>query len=235
VVLDPFCGCGTTVAAAQRLGRRWIGIDVTHLAINLIRVRLTDTYGKTGDLTVVGEPISVDGAAELASSDPYQFEWWALGLVGARPAEGKKRADRGIDGRLYWHEGRRGKTHQVIISVLYGRYPASSHRDDVHLRLRLQPLLSGVVPADTPPSIGTEEAVVGVGGDVLILALEGQGRVELGVRTVLPLVHLGGGLGMPSPYRWVRAREQLRTGAEARPSSSPGVQSCAKQYVHRGA
>jgi len=96
--LDPFCGCGTAIASAQRLKRRWIGIDITHLAIALIRHRLTgheDAYGSL-EYKVIGEPVSLPDAEELAASDPYQFQWWALGLVGARPTEQKKGADRGI-------------------------------------------------------------------------------------------------------------------------------------------
>ena len=130
-VLDPFCGCGTTIASAQRLNRRWIGIDITNLAIGLIRHRLRDTYGddiaKTYD--VIGEPVSVADAETLAASDPYQFQWWALGLVGARPAEGKKGADQGIDGRIYFHEGDTGKTKQVILSVKAGKLHAPYVRD----------------------------------------------------------------------------------------------------------
>jgi len=87
VVLDPFCGCGTTIAAAQQLKRKWIGIDITHLAINLIRTRLQDTYGKDVKFEVIGEPTTVEDAEELAKTDQYQFQWWALGLVGARPVE----------------------------------------------------------------------------------------------------------------------------------------------------
>lgn len=131
-VLDPFCGCGTTVAAAQHLERRWIGIDITHLAINLIRHRLVDTYGLDVEETfeVVGEPVSQDGATELAMDDPYQFQWWALGLVGARPSDEKKGADKGIDGRIYFHdEGAKGKTKQVIISVKAGKTGPSHVRD----------------------------------------------------------------------------------------------------------
>lgn len=132
VVLDPFCGCGTTVASAQKLGRPWIGIDITHLAINLIKHRLLDSYGPDieKEYEVIGEPTSVGGAEELASSDPYQFQWWALGLVGARPTEGKKGADRGIDGRLYFHdESERGKTKQIIFSVKAGKTGVSHLRD----------------------------------------------------------------------------------------------------------
>ena len=88
-VLDPFCGCGTTVASAQRLNRRWMGIDITYLAITLIRHRLHDAYGSGIQKTykVIGEPVDLAGAAALAEQDPYQFQWWALGLVGARPVD----------------------------------------------------------------------------------------------------------------------------------------------------
>ncbi len=128
VILDPFCGCGTTIAAAQKLKRRWIGIDITHLAITLIRSRLTDTFGGTVPYEVVGEPISIPDAAKLAVDDPYQFQWWALGLVGARPVEQKKGADKGIDGRIYFHEGP-GKTKQIILSVKAGKLHAPYVRD----------------------------------------------------------------------------------------------------------
>ncbi|MBD0328569.1 MAG: restriction endonuclease [Thermoleophilia bacterium] len=123
VVLDPFCGCGTTIAAAQKLARRWIGIDVTHLAINLIRHRLRDAYGEGIEKTykVIGEPVTVDEAAQLAKDDPYQFQWWALGLVGARPVEQKKGADKGIDGRIFFHDEAGAKTKQIILSVKAGK------------------------------------------------------------------------------------------------------------------
>lgn len=82
VVLDPFCGCGTAVAAAQRLGRNWIGIDITYLAISLIKTRLRDAYGDMARYTVIGEPTTKEDAARLAQDEPYQFQAWALGLVG---------------------------------------------------------------------------------------------------------------------------------------------------------
>lgn len=123
VVLDPFCGCGTAVAAAHKLDRRWAGIDITHLAINLIKHRMDDAFGEEIEETyeVIGEPVSVSGAEELAAADPYQFQWWALGLVKARPAEQKKGADKGIDGRLYFHDDRAGTTRQIIFSVKAGK------------------------------------------------------------------------------------------------------------------
>jgi SAM-dependent methyltransferase len=133
LVLDPFCGCGTTISAAQRLGRRWIGIDITHLAIGLIKHRLVDTYGPaiTSTYQVVGEPTDVDGARELAETDPFQFQAWALGLVGARVAgSAKKGGDKGIDGRLYFHDGgSSGDTKQIVFSVKAGHLVPTYLRD----------------------------------------------------------------------------------------------------------
>lgn len=128
LVLDPFCGCGTTIASAQKLKRRWIGIDITHLAITLIRSRLTDSFAGKAHYEVVGEPVSIPDAEALAASDPYQFQWWALGLVGARPVEQKKGADKGIDGRIYFHVGDQ-KSHQIILSVKAGHVTVSQVRD----------------------------------------------------------------------------------------------------------
>jgi site-specific DNA-methyltransferase (adenine-specific) len=123
VVLDPFCGCGTTVVVAHRLKRRWLGIDVTHLAINLMKHRLQDAFGPEveDEYEVVGEPVGVPDARQLAEDDPYQFQFWALGLVGARPVEEKRGPDKGIDGRLYFHDQPGGKTKQVILQVKAGQ------------------------------------------------------------------------------------------------------------------
>jgi DNA modification methylase len=152
VVLDPFCGCGTTIDAAQKLGRTWIGIDVTHLAITLIKQRLADSFGilpavmqqkqsskmvdggateklPNPSFQVLGEPTSVPDAEALAASDPYQFQWWALGLVGARPVEQKKGADQGIDGKIVFQSGGAGVFDSVIISVKAGKTGASHIRD----------------------------------------------------------------------------------------------------------
>ena len=122
VVLDPFCGCGTAVAAAERLNRRWIGIDITHLAITLIRHRLHDAFGE--DLRpyeVVGEPKDLPGAESLALHDRYQFEWWALGLVDARPARDRKKgADAGIDGYINFFDDNSGKPKRIVVQVKSG-------------------------------------------------------------------------------------------------------------------
>jgi len=128
LILDPFCGCGTTIASAQKLGRRWVGIDLTHLSISLIKSRLQTAFVGEAKYTVLGEPTTVEDAKVLAGSDPYQFQWWALGLVGARGTQQKKGADQGIDGRLYFHLGD-NKTRQLIISVKAGKVQVSHVRD----------------------------------------------------------------------------------------------------------
>ena len=128
MVLDPFCGCGTAIAVAQGTNRQWIGIDITHLAITLIRHRLKDSFGDAAKYKVIGEPVSLPDAEALAKQDPYQFQWWALGLVGARPVEQKKGADKGIDGRLYFHDEPK-TTKQIIFSVKAGKLHANYVRD----------------------------------------------------------------------------------------------------------
>lgn len=113
VVLDPFCGCGTTVHAADKLGRAWIGIDVTHLAIGLIENRLRDAF-PTVQFTTHGVPQDIHAARDLAARGKYhEFEKWALSLIAAQPGNfGKKGADRGLDGRLYF--GAKGTTLGIV-------------------------------------------------------------------------------------------------------------------------
>ena len=164
IVLDPFCGCGTTIAAAQKLGRQWIGIDVTNLAITLIRHRLKDAYGDDIEQTyrVIGEPVSVPDAEALAAADPYQFQWWALGLVGARPAEGKKGADQGIDGRIYFHDGDTAKTKQIVLSVKAGKLHAPYVRDLRGVVEREQAALGVLLTLNAPTkAMRTEAASAG--------------------------------------------------------------------------
>lgn len=132
VVLDPFCGCGTTIAVAHRADRKWIGIDITHLAINLVKYRLLNTYGEgvKDDYEVHGEPVTVSEAQALAEEDRAEFENWALGLVGARRTEPKKGADEGIDGRLRFHdEPEGGDTKEIILSVKSGSTGPAHVRD----------------------------------------------------------------------------------------------------------
>ena len=106
VVLDPFCGCGTAIAAAQKLNRQWIGIDITHLAVALMKNRLKTAFNilPGQDYQVGGEPVDVGSARALAEQDRFQFEFWAMSLLEAFPREQKQRgADQGVDGVVYFH------------------------------------------------------------------------------------------------------------------------------------
>ncbi len=121
VVLDPFCGCGTAVHAAHKLGRQWIGMDITHLAVSLIEKRLHDAFPNV-EYEVHGTPKDLDGARDLANRDKYQFQWWACSLVGAQPWQDKKKgADRGIDGIMYFQD-EKGIPKKIIVSVKGGEH-----------------------------------------------------------------------------------------------------------------
>lgn len=137
VVLDPFCGCGTAIAAAHQLGRKWIGIDITHLSIALQKYRLKDMFGleEGKDYEVIGEPRDVASARQLARDDRYQFQWWALSLVRAKPLggdggkKGKKGSDRGIDGILNFFDYGSTKPKHAIIQVKSGHVRPTDIRD----------------------------------------------------------------------------------------------------------
>jgi DNA modification methylase len=152
LVLDPFCGCGTTIASAQRLGRRWIGVDITHLAIGLIRNRLADTYGSAVSYAINGEPTTLEDAEALAQQDKFQFQAWALGLVGARTANtAKKGADKGIDGTLYFHSSAGGgKTDRIILSVKGGKLKADDVRALEGVRAREKAAIGVLISFDEP-------------------------------------------------------------------------------------
>ena len=149
VVLDPFCGCGTAVHAAQKLKRKWIGIDITHLAISLIEKRLNDAFGKRCKFEVHGTPKDLDAARDLATRDKYQFQWWAVSLAEAQPYQGRKKgADTGIDGLKFFgdyeqkdeklREGGKGafKTCKIVVSVKGGGIKADDVRALNHVRER---------------------------------------------------------------------------------------------------
>ena len=119
VVLDPFCGCGTAVHAAQKLNRKWVGVDITHLAIALIEKRLRDAFPEIA-FEVHGTPKDIGGARDLASRDKYEFQWWACSLINAQPYQGKKKgADSGIDGLIYFQDDD-AYAKKIIVSVKGG-------------------------------------------------------------------------------------------------------------------
>jgi len=120
VVLDPFCGCGTAVVAAEKLNRKWIGIDITYLAIWLIKNRMKEHFPDS-KFEVIGEPKSVEDAKILFATSPFKFESWAVTLIGGQPFKSSGGGDTGIDGLLYFQDAK-GKFHRIIIEVKGGGY-----------------------------------------------------------------------------------------------------------------
>lgn len=165
VVLDPFAGCGTAVTAAQKLGRRWIGIDITHLAIALQRYRFEAMFpGITFE--VVGEPKDLGAAKQLAHDDRYQFQWWALSLVRARPLggtagskEGKKGSDKGIDGVINFIDDASGKAKRVLVQVKSGHVKSGDIRDLVGTVEREKAEIGVFITLEEPSKDMVREAV----------------------------------------------------------------------------
>lgn len=129
VILDPFCGCGTALVAAQNLNRHWIGIDITHLAIRVMSKRFKDSFPGI-ELEVVGEPVDLAGAGALAYQDRYQFQWWALSLIEAQPLGKKKKgADKGIDGVIIFSDERPTRAKRVVVQVKSGHVHVKDIRE----------------------------------------------------------------------------------------------------------
>jgi site-specific DNA-methyltransferase (adenine-specific) len=156
VVLDPFCGCGTAIAAAQKLDRKWIGIDITHLSIALQKYRLQEMFPGI-KLQVIGEPEDIGSARQLAQDDRYQFQWWALSLVRAKPLggqegskTGKKGSDKGIDGLINFVDDASGKSKRVIIQVKSGHVKSGDIRDLVGTVQREQAALGVFITLEPP-------------------------------------------------------------------------------------
>ncbi|PZW45719.1 site-specific DNA-methyltransferase (adenine-specific) [Humitalea rosea] len=153
VVFDPFCGCGTAVHAAQKLGRRWIGMDVTHLAISLIERRLKDAFPNIA-FEVLGTPRDLAAARDLAFRDKHQFQWWAVSLLDAVPQGGKKKGmDRGIDGIRWVRTGPRPEDlDRIIISVKGGETVTVSALRDLVGTVQREGALGGVLITLNPPT-----------------------------------------------------------------------------------
>lgn len=131
IVLDPFCGCGTAIHAAQKLRRRWIGIDLTHLAIAVMRNRLAGAFPGLR-YHVVGEPPDVPSAAALHRQDPIQFQWWAVSLVRGKPLDRdtpRRGRDEGIDGEILFMDTPDGGVKRVVMSVKGGTTGVAHVRD----------------------------------------------------------------------------------------------------------
>jgi len=161
IVLDPFCGCGTTISVAQRFDRKWIGIDITHLAINLIKWRLKDMFNlePKKDFKVIGEPEDFAGAKELAVMNRYQFQWWVLSLVNARPyGDKKKGADTGVDGYIYFWEDK-DELKKAVVQVKSGNIKVGDVRDLGHVMDREKAEMGIFITLEPPTQPMKKEAL----------------------------------------------------------------------------
>jgi site-specific DNA-methyltransferase (adenine-specific) len=165
IVLDPFCGCGTAVAAAQKLGRRWIGIDITHLSIALQKYRLEAMFPGI-QFKVIGEPQDIGAAKQLARDDRYQFQWWALSLIRAKPLggtqgskTGKKGSDKGIDGVITFIDEADNKPKRVLVQVKSGHVKSGDMRDLFGAVQRENAAIGVFITLEAPTREMSKEAV----------------------------------------------------------------------------
>ena len=165
IVLDPFCGCGTAIAAAQKLDRKWVGIDITHLSIALQKYRLEAMFPGI-KFKVKGEPTDMSSARQLAHDDRYQFQWWALSLIRAKPLggqegskEGKKGSDKGIDGVIAFIDDNTGKAKRVLVQVKSGHVKSGDVRDLIGTVQREQASIGVFITLEEPTRDMTAEAL----------------------------------------------------------------------------
>ncbi len=223
IVLDPFCGCGTAIAAAHKLRRRWIGIDITHLSIALQKYRLQDMFELVSgtDYEVIGEPTTVEGARTLAQDSAndgrYQFEWWALSLLRAKPVggqagsrKGKKGADKGIDGIInFFDEEKRGKPKaaKVIVQVKSGKVKSGDIRDLKGTVEREKAAIGVFVTLELPTQDMLKEALAA--GYYESPGRKGQTYRKLQILTIGDLLD-GTGIDMPSQHGMHRQAERYK-------------------------
>ena len=217
LVFDPFCGCGTTIAAAHKLNRRWIGIDITHLSIALQKYRLQNQFELVSgtDYDVIGEPVTVDAARALAH-DPdnegrYQFEWWALSLIGAKPTRGKsgsrrgqKGADQGIDGIInFFEEDDRGKpiAATVVVQVKSGKVSARDIRDLKGAIERENAAIGAFITLENPTQAMLKEALAAAYYESP--SRSGQRHRKIQILTIADLLE-GEGVSMPGLYNSIK-------------------------------
>jgi site-specific DNA-methyltransferase (adenine-specific) len=186
VVLDPFCGCGTTVDAAQRLGRQWIGVDITFIAVDLIEKRLRHAYGEsvTGTYETDGIPRDMGSAHALFERSPFDFERWAVSRISAQPNV-KQVGDKGIDGvaRFYLDKSTFGR---ILVSVKGGKTVGPQFVRDLIGTVETQKAQMGVLIAMTEPTPGVLDAVNH--GGTYTWAINGQSYPRVQVITIADLL-----------------------------------------------
>jgi site-specific DNA-methyltransferase (adenine-specific) len=217
IILDPFCGCGTAIAAAQKLGRKWIGIDITHLSIALQKYRLRDMFPDI-QFNVVGEPKDVGAAKQLAQDNRYQFQWWALSLVQAKPLggqegskTGKKGSDRGIDGVITFIDDAYAKPKRVLVQVKSGHVKSGDIRDLVGTVQRENAAIGVFITLEAPSRDMITEAVSAGYYDSPGWH---QKYPRIQIRTIAELLK-GAKIDMPAQYGTFKQAQKVQKSGEA--------------------
>jgi DNA modification methylase len=207
VVLDPFAGCGTTIDAAHKLQRRWIGIDITYLAIDLIEKRLRATYGDEVRDTyeLRGVPRELEGAQALFDANAFDFERWAVTMVNGEPNE-KQVGDKGIDGRIRFYLNEKRETGEVLVSVKGGAQLNPGMVRDLRGTVERQGAAMGVFLCMGTPTRGMVEEAQHSGS--YVYDFSGASFPKIQILTVAELLH-GKRPAMPTPilpYRLAKKR-----------------------------
>jgi site-specific DNA-methyltransferase (adenine-specific) len=219
VILDPFCGCGTAIAAAQKLDRKWIGIDITHLSIALQKYRLQEMFPGV-KFQVIGEPEDLGAARQLAQDDRYQFQWWALSLIRAKPIggqegskTGKKGSDKGIDGIINFVDDATGKSKRVIVQVKSGHVKSGDIRDLVGTVQREQAPIGIFITLEVPTrDMKTEAASAGLYHSIGW----GNNYPRIQILTIAELLQ-GAEVKMPPPHGTFKSAQRVQ-------KETPGAQ-----------
>jgi hypothetical protein len=203
VILDPFCGCGTAIHAAERLGRSWIGIDITYLAIQVIQDRLS-TWLRSASYDIVGVPEDEHDARVLGAQNPYQFQLWAVGRVGGQPRG--RGADRGIDGEIIFLRGARDYG-RAIVSVKAGQHVNPDMVRSLKGTVERENAEMGVFICLNPPTkeMRTEAATA------KFIDLPGGKRPRVQIITVTDLI-AGPNLGIVTGLNIIQAADAARSG-----------------------
>ncbi len=217
-----FAGCGTAIAAAQKLGRQWIGIDITHLSVALMKYRLRDMFDlqQGRDYSVIGEPEDLAGAQQLASEDRYQFQWWALSLLEAQPLggqegskRGKKGSDQGIDGVIPFFEITKGQRQRqvALVQVKSGHVKSGDIRDLIGTVER-EKAAFGVFISLEPPSEPMRKEAISAGFYTSPGWNQRYPRIQ--IVTIEELLH-GQRVEMPPAYGAFKQAERVKGGDQA--------------------
>lgn len=191
LVLDPFCGCGTTVAVAHKLNRRWIGIDIAYIAIDIISRRLGEA-----EFEIDGIPKDLQGAYALKNKDPFRFQEWAVVRLGG-VVSSRRSGDEGVDGKIYFYKNVKSKNSvsygEVVIQVKGGKVGVKDVRELIGT-IKGQRADFGILVSFDKPTQQMKKTAIGAG-----LYADNMPRIQF--VTVREIIDGNIRLRIPNPVR----------------------------------